>query len=607
MAGLQDALMMSGPNDVTTGDVLANAPQKSVWRMLMETARNAQIEQGSPMWWGTAPVAPMRDAVNMLLGSIGTGASGADNIRRGSAEDDPLRIAGGVGEIGLAGLSVLPATGALGRMLMGTIPRAMGTTGALMGASMLPGVADARDRREGEVSAIQGPAHLTQERDLARQQLQEMMMQQRLINEQHKRSGPETQRRALAPIEEAIKQQMTKVGEIESLIRAHAEQEHAKIMAERPLRERSPEAVQAITLGGGLLAAGFPLANTVKHRFGEYLAGRRLNALADEVISGTIAQGTKAARPSIADTAVALGQLRNEFPARSGWADIRPELRKAGEVTTKGVGMLGNSIKGAMVMGEASALPEQIDYLTYGPGHPTREAAAQAIRNPDYWKDRMGPAALGFGLGTIGQGLGHLMTPGSAVNQSRINTALGLTKPAFTEDMAAIQRVRDAAKNPRTLIPEPPVGPPIGPSGTQGPQLPATPTGATGQMPTFPPQPKPPRGSSEPWTYEGSPQQQQVHQAIAEQVGKGKAIPTIDELRPHLIADGKKKPVPRSMQERLDNLTEIVTDLKTIGTPDNQIADFILKLMQSSKHMLPAIAAGTMGVGAMNFGNEPQQ
>lgn len=60
------------------------------------------------------------------------------------------------------------------------------------------------------------------------------------------------------------------------------------------------------------------------------------------------------------------------------------------------------------------------------------------------------------------------------------------------------------------------------------------------------------------------------------------------------------------MQERLDNLTEIVTDLKTIGTPDDQIANFILKLMQSGKHKLPAVAAGTMGLGSMQFGNEPQ-
>lgn len=96
-----------------------------------------------------------------------------------------------------------------------------------------------------------------------------------------------------------------------------------------------------------------------------------------------------------------------------------------------------------------------------------------------------------------------------------------------------------------------------------------------------------------------------VQQAIAEQVGKGKAIPTLDELRPHLARDGAKNPVPGHLQQRIDNLTEIVTDLKTIGTPDDQIASFILKLMQSGKHKLPAIAAGTMGLNAMQFG-EPQ-
>lgn len=65
--------------------------------------------------------------------------------------------------------------------------------------------------------------------------------------------------------------------------------------------------------------------------------------------------------------------------------------------------------------------------------------------------------------------------------------------------------------------------------------------------------------------------------------------------------------VPKNFQQRLDNLTEVVNILKTSGMPEDRIAESILKLMQSGKHKLPAIAAGTMGVGAMNFGNEPQQ
>lgn len=282
------------------------------------------------------------------------------------------------------------------------------------------------------------------------------------------------------------------------------------------------------------------------------------------------------------------------------------ERLKSGAVTT-----------GAMLAPfEIPAFGDVID-RSFGPeGSAARERATNKLADPmTYFYKGLPQMLSGASLYGIGNKVGQLGVPSPASDIRALSTPREPRMQAIAQERQLAERLRgdteiskleaDARIRDARARLEPPVGPPTGPSGTQGPQPPATPTGATGQTPTVPPQPKPPRGNSEPWTYEGSPQQQQVQQAIAEQVGKGKAIPSIDELRPHLIADGKKKPVQRSMQERLDNLTEIVTDLKTIGTPDDQIANFILKLMQSGKHKLPAIAAGTVGLGGMQFGNEP--
>lgn len=284
---------------------------------------------------------------------------------------------------------------------------------------------------------------------------------------------------------------------------------------------------------------------------------------------------------------------------------------------------LGEKLKSGAVTTGAMLAPFEIPAFgdvidrSFGPeGSAARERAINKLSDPiTYFYKGLPQMLSGASLYGIGNKVGQLGIPSPASDIRALSAPREPRMQAVAQERQLAERLRgdteiskleaDARIRDARARLEPPVGPPTGPSGTQGPGQPLPPTG--GPSGTQGPQPPTrPRPASSDWTYEGSPQQQQIQQAIVEQVGKGKSIPTIDELKPHLARNGVKNPVPKHLQQRLDNLTEIVTDLKTIGTPDDQIASFILKLMQSGKHKLPAIAAGTMGVGAVNFGDEPQ-
>lgn len=286
---------------------------------------------------------------------------------------------------------------------------------------------------------------------------------------------------------------------------------------------------------------------------------------------------------------------------------------------------LGEKLKSGAVTTGAMLAPFEIPAFgdvidrSFGPeGSAARERATNKLADPmTYFYKGLPQMLSGASLYGIGNKVGQLGVPSPASDIRALSAPREPRMQAIAQERQLAERLRgdteiskleaDARIRDARGRLEPPVEPPIGPSGTQGLPPPATPTGGQVGMPT-PMRPKKPRqASSVPFSYPGSEQQAQVQQAIFDRYKGAGVLPTLDELRPHLTRDSGKTVVPKDFQQRLDNLTEIVTDLKTIGTPDDQIASFILKLMQSGKHKLPAIAAGTMGVGAMNFGNEPQQ
>lgn len=621
MASLQDVLMMNGPGDVTTGDIMANAPQKSVWRMLMEAAQGAQGQMDRVPWYVQAPFQPMLAPLEGAINTVRTGASGAENIRQGTAEDDPWRTTRGVGEVGLAGLSVLPATGALSRALMGTVPKALMTGGLLTGLANMP-----------EAQA----AGLTPEQEKRKAELQRKIdtgtwgnrtARQEAIRELDGLRRIETE---FAMRDNALRQQQEADRRAaDEKVVGDARTERDRMLADswKPFHEQFPRAQAVMPWLPFMTGAALQIPGAIAEARGA--RGTR-NKLA-ELVGQTHAWS----KPSQIQEAATLGRtMLDEFP--KGWQQKAAQYgMPVGIGSLEGAAMVNapdvyNAL-GPGVNPERAAWQEYIKRLPEG--HPERTRAEALLgsmpqANPyreaalDYFTSP-GRVATRTGIGALEGGVGAGAVKTLALAAHPTSTALAPLKagvqnwervvsgPAGDDAMRAADTVRMLRTADRNAVgrlpPEPPVGFPTGPSGTQGPARLPPPTG--GINGTQGPQPPvlPRQTNSDRWSYEGSPQQQQVQQAIVDQVGKGKAIPTLDELKPHLARDGAKNPVPKHLQQRLDNLTEIVTDLKTIGTSDDQIANFILKLMQSGKHTLPAVAAGTMGLGSMQFGDEPQQ
>ncbi len=67
------------------------------------------------------------------------------------------------------------------------------------------------------------------------------------------------------------------------------------------------------------------------------------------------------------------------------------------------------------------------------------------------------------------------------------------------------------------------------------------------------------------------------------------------------------KQLPESAKDKFTNLERMVLDLRATGRSDDEIATLLSGWMNSGKFNLPAVAAGTMGLGSMQVGDEPQQ
>lgn len=610
------ALMMGSPDDITTGNMLAGMPEKSLARILMDAARSTQNRVDALPWWVKAPVQPFVSAGEAGLGTIATGASGAENVRRGINEDDPWRTAGGIGELGFAGLSVLPAAGPVGRTLMGTAPRALATTGAMLGLSMSPliteaqaaGLSPAQEKRKQElqrkVEARQWSSG-TERREVERELADLRRIETEYALRQNEIGLKETERKRIAD-EKAV---------------ADAQGVRDRMLGDawKPFHEEYPNAQKLWPMVPLATAAALQIPGAIMEARGARGAMNKLATLVHD--------GARWTKPSQVQEA----------------ADIGKTL--LGEVA-KGPTFKQPAIWGALEGAALTNTPDlynwfgpgvnpeytaQLEYIKRLPeGHPERARAERALTeiNPknlhrqaaqDYFTN---PVAVGTRTlgGAIEGGVGATMVRGLAKPFHPSSGDIGtmqagvdqfrrvVSGEAGTDAMRAadtMRMLRGADQHARAPLP-PPVGPPTGPSGTQGPgQLPP-PTGGINGTPTGT-RPETPRPTNpDRFSYPGSQQQAQVQQAIFERYNGTGVLPTLDELRPHLTRDSGKTVVPKDFQKRLDNLTEIVTDLKTIGTSDDQIANFILKLMQSGKHTLPAVAAGTMGLNAMQFGGEPQ-
>jgi len=434
-----------------------------------------------------ASVLPEKEARSSALGDTAlelTGVPGmvrgSSNVARGIAEGDPIRGAGGLLE---AGISAVPYAGALGRIPMAVARQAFATvprTAAVLGtAGALNSYSD--DALAAQKNAAQAIAEDPEVKALEVRRREALKDIER-INAQHARSGKQTQIEALKPYQKIFDDINEKITKAEDRARQ-------RFMDQATFREKYPGLPGAM-FGAGLgVAGGLPLLKGVLERASDRFTRRPGIEKAAENVSNAFAGGL-----SDAETAAAQTILRNKL---ASWDRGHSGLGAA----SKYVGAIGT---GALTGAEASQLPEQIDYITNEPGHPAREKAVAAFQNPDYWKERIGPAALGAGAGLFGSKLPNLAPknteflaaareladrgrPPSAMQQIMgIFSRKGPQGPTEAA-LADVRRYRNAvgpAPEPPSAQPAPPSNPATSLEGRLG--IPQE-TVSLGPMPTFSP------------------------------------------------------------------------------------------------------------------------
>lgn len=600
MASLADYMIMGGPGDVSTGDFLEAMPRqpsnaRRVANTLSDLAQQlprstfdaAKEAYSAPslasllsLAFAAAPGQP-NELAKMVLGTGQMGASGVDNVQRGYEEGDTLRGIGGAGQIALAALPMTKAAGPL----YASMPRAMGTTGVTVGAATVPlAVTEARAQDKAKAATIQAPEHLVKERDDARRELQDLNRAYDAMNDKHRRSGPETQRGALEPLKGQIRDAQRKIEKIEDSIRLHGEESLARMKAEAPFRERYPGAAETIFAGGAMLAGGLPFATTVRNRIGDAVEGALINRQARKTTD--MLQGGRNDTRAV-ENQLALQRRVDRFEETPG-------------IVSTGMKHGLGATMSAMTMAEAASLPEQIDYVSFSPGHPTRQAAAEAFQTPGYYGERIGPALMGAGLYGTGVKLGQAVTPNPAIKRNLVDDALQYGNADHLNRLQELRQFRDAARAVReSPRPKTPDGPPYGPSGTPGPgQLPAQ-AGGPSALPDRQNIPSRTQGASDRGAY-GPSEQSVARPHITGEIAAGRNVPTVEELSTYLKGQGLNKPLPANLEPKVNALTNLVHELRSSGMADKQVSEIIARLMQSGKNHLPAIATGTaLGAGYM--------
>lgn len=360
---------------------------------------------------------------------------GVENIRRGIDEGDTLRGVGGVGQVALgalpgAGLMRGPI-GAAANALMPSVPAAIATTTALGLPIAYADSAEAGSRKASKAIDVHpdvvrlrealAAAELPLKGSIEPPEIEglrtDLAATEQAIADASKLKYRSAQARelALAPLiakQKALLDQFGKARDqartsgmserssrIETLRKQLVDAEKAAgadYMENAPFRERYPGAAELI-LGGGLATAfGSGAAKGAAKALGDRIAGGKLDRATDEA-DRSISALTRGLEGSSAHEAASAQEL---LRGRLGSWDRRNSLP---EKMHQGI---GNLTKGAVVGTEASALPEQIDYVTFEPGHPTRENAAELFKRPGYWAERAVPAASGAAAAWSGAALG---------------------------------------------------------------------------------------------------------------------------------------------------------------------------------------------------------
>lgn len=490
------------------------------------------------------------------------------------------------------------AAAAGGNALMAALPYSMVGRGAASGASMTPlalgtaggamtiplGAAEAKEAGRGRVSkAIEADPEVRR----LRAERDRIMRERTAVNEKHARSGRETQRQALEPYNQDLAR-YDGTAEQPGLIKQAEDAAAAAAMQEAPFRERNPGAAETIATAFGAAAGGIPFVNTVTSRIGARSKGNAANALATAIERDLAGKGRNAVPP--AELARRLDEV-NLLAAP-------PSLAKRAYTVGSEAGSVGKS---AFLMAEGASLPEQVDYISYAPGSVPHDEAARSFRDPDYYKERIGPGLLGVGLYGAGKGVGYMLTPNAGVNVPLIESLNRVGGPQQAQLAQNIAGYRNGLVNPPAPAPIP------APAGGGPALLPAAPAAGQIQAPPNIPPVRAPAGRSpgNPSPSYRDPEKAAARPFIVDEIAAGRNAPDQAALQAHLSTQGLNKPLPGYMADNLKTTQALVDTLRARGATPAEIAEVVRAML--GKPGFPAIgAAGLTGAVATWSDEQPR-
>lgn len=420
--------------DVTTGDVLAGMPvrmsardmQRIVNKMRggeeLSPAEQQALSQAQAFKTETSDT--MANAGMSLL-SEATGVPsimrGAENIGQAWSEGDAWKGVGGAAQIGLGMIPGAAMTRTAAPMLSGGkgVATAVGLGGATL--PMAAQEAGAQARQE-TVKAIDGDPIVKR----LRNELREAETGYTAANNP-RINYPSTRARELA-----VDQFKTKIAELAEQIKIAEDAAIKSFTESAPFRIRHPGAAETLMAGGAAIAGGVPLIKGLADRL---RSGK--DAIATNWLAGSV-------RKAMANKDVPAQQLAIRMDELSQ----RGAAGGFGAAASGAAGHVGGAAKSAGIMAEASSLPEQIDYVSFSPGDPAREAAAKAFRSGDYYTERIAPAVLGAGLYATGASAPQLL-PVPKVNKAKVQATLNAGTEAHQPYLTQIERYRGGAGSTR--------------------------------------------------------------------------------------------------------------------------------------------------------------
>ncbi|WP_072389089.1 hypothetical protein [Hyphomicrobium sp. CS1BSMeth3] len=349
---------------------------------------------------------------------------GAGNIQRGYQEGDPLRAAAGGGE---AVLGMVPAGSLVrGGKALKAATATPGRTAAAAGATLGPmAAADVRDARasgqEKVAAAVEADPTVQRHRARLEKLREDLAASQGSIKGLSEKAADKSRAEKAKPIQAEIAQLVGKDGQ--PGIIQQAEQKAAQnYLYNAPFRERYPGTAEALIYGGGALAFGLSGVNAMRHRYADrFVHAPAIERQAEKVetaLRGTTTQPNMLQRamgrqpetiqPNQGRFEMEREVLRNKLAARAEADPYSKETFKK------------NALAGALVIQEAKMIPEEIDAMSFPPGHPARVAAEEQLRNPMYYLSGAVPSIVG------GLAIGKFAPPvAGAISPSRMDTPRG--------------------------------------------------------------------------------------------------------------------------------------------------------------------------------------